>query len=102
MSESDVTVVRVYLHEVKVHMEELLQYLHDESKVFGVTVFRGITRFVIRGIIRFVNSGTCHSSKLIDMSFDLPVAIEFFDTKEKVSRIIEYLNTKIEPGHIVY
>ena len=43
MSESDVLAVRVYLHESKAHMEKLLKYLHDESKVRGVTVFRGIT-----------------------------------------------------------
>ena len=90
MSESDIRVVRIYLHEAKAHIEELLQYSHDESKVRGVTVFRGITGFG--------NSGTYHSSKLIDMSLDLPVVIEFFDTSEKVDGVLEYLNTKIKPG----
>lgn len=94
MSESEVMVVRVYLHEAKAHMEELLQYLHDESKVRGVTVFRGITGFG--------NSGEYHSSKLIDMSLDLPIVIEFYDEPEKVAAIIEHLNTKVKPGHIVY
>ncbi len=94
MSESDVIVVRVYLHEAKAHMEELLQYLHDESKVRGVTVFRGITGFG--------NSGKYHSSKLIDMALDLPVVIEFYDEENKVNEIINYLNTRIKPGHIVY
>ena len=41
MRETEVTMVRIYLHEAKAHMEELLQYLHDDSKVHGVTVFRG-------------------------------------------------------------
>jgi PII-like signaling protein len=48
-------------------MSELLQYLHDDKKVRGVTVFRGITGFGV--------SGEYHSSKLIDMSLDLPVVI---------------------------
>jgi PII-like signaling protein len=94
MSASDVTMVRVYLHESTAHMEELLKYLHDESKVRGVTVFRGITGFG--------NSGKYHSSKLIDMSLDLPVVIEFYDTTARAMPIIEHLKTRIKPGHIVY
>lgn len=94
MNKSDVTIVRVYLHEAKAHMASLLQYLHDESRVKGVTVFRGITGFG--------NSGEYHSSKLIDMSLDLPVVIEFFDEAEKVEAIIDHLNKEVKPGHIVY
>lgn len=94
MNETDVILVRVYLHEAKAHQEELLRFLHDEFKVSGVTVFRGITGFGV--------SGKYHSSKLMDMSLDLPVVIEFFDVPEKVMKIIEELNKKIKPGHIVY
>jgi len=94
MSASDVMMARIYLHESTAHMEQLLQYLHDDSKVRGVTVFRGITGFG--------KSGKYHSSKLIDMSLDLPVVIEFFDTPEKVMAIIEHLKISIKPGHIVY
>ncbi len=94
MRETGVTMVRIYLHEAKAHMEELLQFLHDDSKVCGVTVFRGITGFG--------TSGEIHSSTLIDMSLDLPVVIEFYDTPEKVNEIVKVLNKRIKPGHIVY
>jgi hypothetical protein len=94
MNESEVTIVRIYLHEAKAHMKELMGYLHDESKVQGVTVFRGITGFG--------STGEIHSSTLVDMSLDLPIVIEFFDKTEKVMPIIEYLNAMIKPGHIVY
>ncbi len=94
MSDTDVMIVRVYLHESKSQMEELLEFLHDESKVRGVTVFRGITGFG--------TSGEYHSSNLIDMSLDLPLIIEFFDVPEKINSIIEELNKRIKPGHIVY
>jgi len=94
MNESEVIIVRVYLHEAKAHMHELLAYLHDESKVQGVTVFRGITGFG--------SSGQMHSSSLIDMSLDLPIVIEFFDKFEKIEPIIEHLNNTVKPGHIVY
>jgi len=94
ISDTDVLVVRLYLHEANSQMEELLKYLHDDQKVRGVTVFRGITGFGV--------SGEYHSSKLIDMSLDLPVVIEFFDELEKTKSIIEELNNRIKPGHIIY
>ena len=93
MKESEVTMVRLYLHESRAHLTDLLGYLHDESKVHGVTVFRGITGFG--------SSGKYHSSTLMDMSLDLPIVIEFFDEPDKVKSIIEYLNTIVKPGHIV-
>ena len=74
-------------------MESLLKRLHDEEKVQGVTVFRGISGFGI--------SGRLHSSSLLDMSLDLPMVIEFFDVPEKVGPILEHIRRDIEPGHIV-
>ena len=94
MKESEVLVVRVYLHEAATHLDDMLGYLHDEHRVRGVTVFRGITGFGV--------SGEYHSSTLIDMSLDLPVVIEFFDEPAKVKAIIEQLNSSVKPGHIVY
>ncbi len=94
MSITDIMMVRIYLHEAESQMKELMQYLHDESKVRGVTVFRGITGFG--------SSGEIHSSKLIDMSLDLPLVIEFFDVPEKIGDILIELNKKIKPGHIVH
>jgi PII-like signaling protein len=94
MSASDVLIVRIYLHEAKSQMNDLLAYLHDDEKVRGVTVFRGITGFGM--------SGEYHSSKLIDMSLDLPIVIEFFDEVDKAKTIIKELNKRIKPGHIVY
>lgn len=88
-----VTVVRVYLTEGEHKLSRLLGYLHDESKVRGVTVFRGVTGFG--------RSGKMHSASLIDMSLDLPVVVEFFDEPEKVHSVLERLITMIEPGHIV-
>jgi len=90
----DVIMVRIYLHEAKAHLKQLLEYLHDESSVRGVTVFRGITGFG--------TSGQYHSSTLMDVSLDLPVVIEFYDEPEKVRGIIEHLSGTIKPGHIAW
>ena len=92
MSMQSVTMVRVYLTEGRL-LDELVKFLHDESNVQGVTVFRGITGFG--------KSGHMHSSKLIDTAFELPVTIEFFDTPDKVTGIVTALNERVEAGHIV-
>jgi PII-like signaling protein len=93
MKAREVTMVHIYLTEGDKLLNKLMQQLHDNEKVCGVTVFRGITGFGKQGHI--------HSSGLIDVSFDLPLVIEFFDSAEKVSKIIEDLKDLLEPGHIV-
>ena len=93
MNTPDITFVRIYLTEGEGRMESLLKRLHDEEKVQGVTVFRGISGFG--------SSGKLHSSSLLDMSLDLPLVIEFFDVPEKVSGILEHIRGDIDPGHIV-
>lgn len=93
MKHLDVVFVRIYLTEGEGRMEGLLQRLHDEEKVQGVTVFRGISGFG--------KSGKVHSSSLLDMSLDMPLVIEFFDVPDKVRNILEHIRKDIEPGHIV-
>jgi hypothetical protein len=93
MKTLDVIFVRIYLTEGNGQMEHLLRRLHDDEKVQGVTVFRGISGFG--------KSGKIHSSGLLDMSLDLPLVIEFFDVPVKVGNILEHIRKDIEPGHIV-
>ncbi len=93
MKTLDVTMVRIYLNEGQGQMAKLMQLLHDEEKVRGVTAFRGVAGFG--------KSGKMHSSTLLDMSLDLPVIIEFFDEPEKAARVMEHLNTIVKPGHMV-
>lgn len=93
MNKLDVTMVHIYLTEGDKLLGRLMQILHDREKVIGVTVLRGITGFGKKGHI--------HSSTLIDVSFDLPLIIEFFDAPEKVDTIIGHIQELIEPGHIV-
>jgi len=86
-------VVRIYLTEAGELQKTLLAKLHDEEKVRGVTVFRGISGFG--------RSGKVHSSTLLDLSLDLPVVIEFFDEPAKVKRILSHLKEILQPGHVV-
>ncbi len=94
MTSQEVLVVRAYLTEGSRQFKALISYLHDESKVQGVTVFRGITGFG--------RSGHVHSSSLLDMSLDLPLVIEFFDKPERAKPIIEHLHQVLKSGHVVY
>ena len=94
MDTLEVTVVRVYLTEAGGLLHTLLKYLHDESEVRGITVFRGITGFG--------KTGRVHAAKLLDISFDLPVVVEFFDEPARAASILKHLNTVVEPGHIVF
>ena len=89
----DVTMVRIYMTEGEHRLASMLELLHDKLKVKGVTVFRGITGFG--------KSGEMHSSGLLDVSMDLPLVIELFDTPDKIDDILNQLNDQFEPGHVV-
>jgi len=93
MKHSDVTMVRIYLSEGEGLLKRLLAKLHDEEKVRGVTVFRGISGFG--------RSGKMHSASLLDLSLDLPLVVEFFDEPAKVHAILSHLKTLLPPGHVV-
>ena len=88
-----VTMVRMYLTEADRLLKKVLSRLHDDEKVRGVTVFRGIAGFG--------KSGAVHSAGLLDLTPDLPVVVEFFDEPERVAQIIPHLNTLVGTGHIV-
>jgi PII-like signaling protein len=88
-----VTVARIYVTEGKHIHEKIFGRLHDEHKVMGVTVYRGITGFG--------KSGEMHSSSLLDVSFDLPVVVEFFDTEENVKIALAAISELIAPGHVL-
>lgn len=89
----EVTVVRIYFTEGQHLLETLLKRLHDQEKVRGVTVFRGISGFG--------QSGKMHSTSLVDLSFDLPLVVEFFEVPERVEGILGDLADLIEPGHVI-
>ena len=90
---SKVTVARVYLTEGEHKLKELVRRLHDEEKVRGVTVFRGISGFG--------PSGKIHESGLVDLSLDLPLVLEFFDKPKRVRKVLADLGDMIDPGHVL-
>lgn len=93
MSFEQVTMARIYLTEGERQLNSLMKQLKDWEKIRGVTVFRGIAGYG--------DSGVIHGIGVIDLSLDLPIVIEFYDTPEKVKAIVEHLGNSIKPGHMV-
>ena len=93
MNWETVTFVRIYLTEAEHRLEPLVERLHDQEKVRGVTVFRAVSGFG--------DSGVMHTSTLLDLSLNLPVTVEFFDRTDKVDVILEHVSDLVEAGHIV-
>lgn len=89
----DVIMVKIYITESSKLLKPTLEYLKHEANIRGVSVFRAI-----RG---FGESGN-HASSLIDLSLDLPLAIEFFDEENKVNIALEHLAKTIKPEHMVF
>lgn len=93
MKTMDVVVVRIYITESSHLLNGIVKYLKTEAKIRGVSVFRAISGFG--------NTGD-HSVSMLDLSLDLPLAIEFFDSKEKIELALEHLSQTIKPEHIVF
>ena len=89
----NVKVARIYVTEGKHVQDEIFKRLHDEQKLRGVTVFRGISGFGQSGIV--------HSSSLLDISLDLPVVIEFFDEPSRIDAALESIGKLVKPGHVL-
>lgn len=94
MNAARVTMVRIYLHEGESQVNSLLKRLRDWEKLRGVTVFRGVSGFG--------ESGKLLGAGLVDLSLDLPVVVEFFDTPDKIQGILEHLAPTVKPGHLVW
>ena len=94
----DVTVVRIYLSEAdhgrrKNLMREILNILHDQHRVKGVTVFRGIAGFG--------EDGEVHASDILRVMVDLPLVIEFFDAPEVVAAVLGLVGGLVPESHII-
>jgi len=93
MNTCEVTMVRIYLTEGEGQLKNLIKRLHDWEKLRGLTVFRGISGYG--------DSGDIHGIYLADLSLNLPVVVEFFDSPEKIEKVLEHLSIFIKPGHMV-
>lgn len=96
--DKDMRLVRLYLSEAdqgKKHglLKEIMKVLHDQQRVHGVTVFRGIAGFGSRGVV--------HSADLLRLTVNLPLVVEFFDEPAKVEAALAALENLVPPGHVI-
>jgi PII-like signaling protein len=93
MSSSEVTIARIYTMEGHDQVNQALDILHDEEKIFGVTI--------VRGIAEFGEDREIHTSSLLTLSLELPLIIEFYDEPLKVEKAIQVLKSRLDLKHIV-
>lgn len=94
----EMLMVRIYLSEAdhgKRHalINEIMAILHDQHRVHGVTVFRGISGFGAGGVV--------HSADLLRISAHLPLVVEFFDDEKVVTSALAGLAGLVPSRHIV-
>ena len=87
-----IVMVRVYISESSHLLNTIIKYLKDDANIRGFSVFRAISGFGESGE---------HTGLLLDLSLNLPLVIEFFDSKEKIKPAVAYLSTLIKHEHIV-
>lgn len=92
MNLQGVRVVRIYLSESSGDAERLLKQLHEDWLVHGVTVYRGVAGFG--------DSRHMHTTRLLDVSHDLPIVVEFFDSSDRIDEVLNGLHG-IKPRHLL-
>ncbi|HWP00241.1 MAG TPA: DUF190 domain-containing protein [Methylococcus sp.] len=93
MATRAVTVARIYLREGEHLLSQILDLLHEEEKVLGVTV--------LRGIAGFGPDGKIHTTSLVDLSLDLPLVVEFYDEPARVEGALQKLMQRMKLTHVV-
>lgn len=74
-------------------MRGIFNFLHDQHKVRGVTVFRGIAGFG--------NKGVHYAENLLRINVHLPLVIEFFDKPEVVEALFPSILQLVPADHVV-
>lgn len=93
MKTADVIFVKIYITESSRMLNIIVNYLKNEAKIRGISVFRAISGFGETG---------SRTTALLDLTLDLPLAIEFFDNKDKINPALEHLSSIVKPEHIVF
>jgi PII-like signaling protein len=93
MKTVNVIFVKIYITESSHMLNTIVNYLKNEAKIRGISVFRAISGFGDTGN---------HAASLIDLSLDLPLSIEFFDSKDKIEPALEHLSGIIKHEHIIF
>jgi PII-like signaling protein len=90
----DATLLRIFIGEEERHhnhpLYEAIVLTAREMHLAGATVFRGP--------LGFGRSRHLHNSKILRLSFDLPVVIEIVDEREKIEALLHEIEGMIRSG----
>ena len=88
----DATLLRIHVGEAdKIGHKSLYQSIVEAAREAGLA---GAT--VLRGIQGFGLSARMRSSRILDLSTDLPVVVEIIDKEEKVGDFLEQVSSLLE------
>jgi len=71
---------------------EVLMDIFYKQRIASVSVFRGVAGYGSDGVF--------HTSKMLELSTDLPVKIEVVDSEEMISRVLPLINDVVGKGLI--
>jgi uncharacterized protein len=91
---TDAELIRIFIGENdKVHGRPLYEAIVEEARrreLAGATV--------LRGIMGYGASSRVHTSKILQLSEDLPLVIEIVDEPGRIAQFVEYLHGVIGEG----
>jgi hypothetical protein len=94
--EEDDLLVRIFLNErEKANHIPLYEYIVLKCRELNIA---GAT--VIRGIMGYGADRRLHTSKLLDLSDNLPIIVEIVDTEENITKLKPHLDEVIHKGFI--
>ena len=89
--------LRIYIGESDKHGNRpLYEWLVQEAKKVGIA---GAT--VWRGLEGYGAHHTVHSNKILYISTNLPIVVEFIDTNEKIAAFMPFLDANLVEGMVV-
>lgn len=92
--------------ELDQHSKLLRIFIGELDKFKGTPLYEAIVlaakkegmhgATVLRGILSYGASSRIHTSKLLALSFDLPIVVEIIDTEDKIEKFIEVVHPMID------
>ncbi|MFQ5635083.1 MAG: DUF190 domain-containing protein [Gammaproteobacteria bacterium] len=91
---TDATLLRIFVGELDTHAgRPLYQWLIEEAKragLAGATALRGLEGFGVHNQL--------HTTKLLELSVDLPIVVEIIDTVERIDAFMPTVDAAVGEG----
>jgi PII-like signaling protein len=90
------SLLRIFISEnSRCEGKSLYEWIARQAQQHGLA---GVT--IVRGMEGFGSHKEIHSSKMLDMSFNLPIIVHIVDTAEKIEAFVNLLDSVIDEGLI--